>query len=120
MELRTAPAGSSSAAVSRAKRSIEVAWIEAGRSLAHFLHANLRRGPLVRQTMDRTDTPPKLREASRQIDPAEVTSELYEGLDLAANAEVSLLTWDVSAHARREQDRLTSAYRPPKDVQGGY
>jgi hypothetical protein len=92
-------------------------------AVARFLHeigsANfLCQGRL----MHRTDVATKSRDAAHPIEPAEMTPELYEGLDLAPKTQESLVTWDVSAHARREQDRLSSAsaYRTPKDVQGGY
>ena len=71
--------------------------------------------------MKRTDAPSKLRAASREVlDPTEIAPDLYEGLDLAANAQESLVTWDVSAHARREQDRLSCAARAAKEARGGY
>jgi hypothetical protein len=34
------------------------------------------------------------------------TVDHYEGIDLAPSIPESIATWDVSGHARREQDRL--------------
>lgn len=38
-----------------------------------------------------------------------VVVEAYRGLDLAPATLESLVTWDVSVHARREQERLRQA-----------
>lgn len=35
----------------------------------------------------------------------------YEGVDLAPKTQDSLVTWDVSVHARREQERWRSLQR---------
>jgi hypothetical protein len=70
--------------------------------------------------MSKTDIPTKSREAPPPNEPHETTPDFFECLDLAANAQESLVTWDVSSHARREQDRLSSAARAAKEVQGGY
>lgn len=43
--------------------------------------------------------------------------DLYQGVDLAPNTLESLVTWDVSGHARREQDRLRPGSRPSKATQ---
>jgi len=50
----------------------------------------------------------------------EIPAEYYDGVELAPNTLESLVTWDVCGHARREQDRLTAAYRPPKGTQAGH
>lgn len=47
-------------------------------------------------------------------------SSAYHGVELAPKTLESLLTWDVSAYARREQDRLAPAYRQPRKEHGGY
>jgi hypothetical protein len=72
--------------------------------------------------MNKTDVSAKLRRASREMEPIdiEIPPELYEGIDLAPKTQESLVTWDVSGRARREQDRLSSATRAAKDVRGGY
>jgi hypothetical protein len=47
-------------------------------------------------------------------------SSAYHGVELAPQTLESLMTWDVSQYARREQDRLALAYRRPRTEQGGY
>jgi hypothetical protein len=42
------------------------------------------------------------------------------GVDLAPHTLDSLGTWDVSGHARREQDRLSSVHRFFGKTRGGY
>jgi hypothetical protein len=44
----------------------------------------------------------------------------YRGVDLAPSTLDTLVTWDVSNHAQRERDRLSSAARAPEAVKGGY
>ena len=69
--------------------------------------------------MNRTDaSPPPDAPAPRLRD--EIPAEYYDGVELAPHTLESLVTWDVCGHARREQDRLTAAYRAPKGTQGGY
>jgi hypothetical protein len=63
-------------------------------------------------TMNKADALSKSNETSPR---PETQAECYEGVDLAPSTLESLVTWDVSAHARREQDRLSSAYRTPKE-----
>lgn len=67
--------------------------------------------------MNKADALSKSRETSRRPEPV---ADCYEGVDLAPRTLESLVTWDVSGHARREQDRLSSAYRTPKEAQGDY
>jgi hypothetical protein len=82
--------------------------------------------------MDRMDASSKPAEGSarrRQEETAddweasddwETGKDWYVGVDLAPTLE-SLVPWDVSARARREQARLSSAaYRIPRGVHGGY
>lgn len=52
--------------------------------------------------------------------PEEITMNCYQGINLAPNTLESLVTWDVSGHAQREQDHLNAAYRVPKAMRGGY
>ena len=70
--------------------------------------------------MNRTDASSK--PAAASVPPArdEFSAEWYEGVDLAPRLE-SLVPWDVSARALREQARLRSAaYRIPRGIHGGY
>jgi hypothetical protein len=81
--------------------------------------------------MDRMDAPSSPAETSarrRQEEIAddwetsdwETGKDWYVGVDLAPTLE-SLVPWDVSARARREQARLSSAaYRIPRGIHGGY
>lgn len=62
---------------------------------------------------DSVETPPRLR-------PQHIPKDVYEGIDLAPSTLDSLVTWDVSGHARREQDRMSSAYRAAEKTHGGY
>jgi hypothetical protein len=88
--------------------------------VAHFLHAFPRRGIFDKgQPMNRTDVSSQL-DASTPRPRDEIPTEYYDGVELAPHTLESLVTWDVCGHARREQDRLTAAYRAPKGTQGGY
>jgi hypothetical protein len=46
--------------------------------------------------------------------------DCYQGVDLASNTLESLVTWDVTGHARREQERLRPGSRSSRATQGGY
>ena len=59
--------------------------------------------------MNRADTVSKSDERSGRFVPDELAPDSYEGVDLAPTTLESLVTWDVSAHARRDQERLSSA-----------
>jgi hypothetical protein len=70
--------------------------------------------------MDRKDASAKPAAGSVPADREEFAAEWYEGVDLAPRLE-SLVPWDVSARALREQARLRSAaYRIPRGIHGGY
>lgn len=70
--------------------------------------------------MNGRDAPGKPAEAPRRIPSGERVEEFYEGVDLAPTTLESLVTWDVSVHARREQERLKSAaYRTARPTHGG-
>ena len=70
--------------------------------------------------MDRMDASLKPAEASVPPGPHEFPADWHEGVDLAPRLE-SLVPWDVSARARREQVRLSdAAYRIPRGIHGGY
>ena len=62
----------------------------------------------------------KLGETSRRPGAEELPIDCYRGLELAPKTLESLVTWDVSGHARCEQDRLSSAYRARRATRGGY
>ena len=69
--------------------------------------------------MDRMDASSKA-ETSARPGRNVVEADWYVGVDLTPTLE-SLVPWDVSARARREQVRLTSAaYRIPSGIHGGY
>lgn len=70
--------------------------------------------------MDGADTGWKLPTHSRRRDCHEIPEECYRGLDLAPSTLESLVTWDVSGHARREQERLSLAHRTSRATRGGY
>jgi hypothetical protein len=71
--------------------------------------------------MDRTDAPSKPAETSASPGRNEIEADWYEGVDLAPRMLESLVPWDVSARASREQGRLSSAvYRIPRGIHGGY
>jgi len=55
----------------------------------------------------------KPNETKRNRQPEESALDPYHGIELAPTTLDSLVTWDVSVHARREQDRLHSAHRIP-------
>ena len=70
--------------------------------------------------MDRTDASSKPAVGSVPSGRDEFSADWYEGVDLAPRLE-SLVPWDVSARALREQARLRSAaYRIPRGIHGGY
>lgn len=70
--------------------------------------------------MDRNEASSKPAERSVPPERAEFSADWYEGVDLAPRLE-SLVPWDVSARALREQARLSSAaYRIPRGIHGGY
>jgi hypothetical protein len=50
-------------------------------------------------------------ETARRLGPPKIAMDCYRGIELGPTTLESLVTWDVSGHARREQDRLSSAYR---------
>lgn len=51
----------------------------------------------------------KERFVAHELAPDDVSPHPYEGVDLAPVTLESLVTWDVSGHARRDQERLSSA-----------
>jgi hypothetical protein len=59
-------------------------------------------------------------EFSRRLKRKDIAIDHYQGVVLAPTTLESLVTWDVSAHAQRELDRLSSAYRNQGAKQGGY
>ena len=61
----------------------------------------------------RADELRKPHETKRKRQPDEPALDPYRGIELAPTTLDSLVTWDVSVHARREQDRLHSAHRIP-------
>jgi len=71
--------------------------------------------------MDRTHASSKPAAGSSPAERAEFSPpDWYEGVDLAPRLE-SLVPWDVSARAIREQARLRSAaYGIPRGIHGGY
>jgi hypothetical protein len=70
--------------------------------------------------MDGADAFSKSRERARRLGHRELVEDSYRGVDLAPSTLDSLVTWDVSGHARREQDRLSSAQRNLSRTRGGY
>ncbi|HUQ53070.1 MAG TPA: hypothetical protein VM692_12670 [Gammaproteobacteria bacterium] len=70
--------------------------------------------------MNKADSFVRPDETSPRLDGDEITTECYEGVNLAPSTVASLVTWDVSGLARHEQERLLAASRAPKDIQGGY
>lgn len=56
----------------------------------------------------------------RRLTHAEIVAASYDGVDLAPKTLDSLVTWDVSGHARREQDRWSSVQRIIDRTRGGY
>jgi hypothetical protein len=67
--------------------------------------------------MYRADAFLKLGESSLRPGHNEIAMDYYQGVELAPN---TLVTWDVSASAQREQDRLNSARPIPGAMQGDY
>ncbi len=61
----------------------------------------------------RADELRKSSESNSRRQPDEAALDPYRGIELAPTTLDSLVTWDVSGHARREQDRLHSAHRIP-------
>lgn len=59
--------------------------------------------------MNRADTVSKSEKSTGRFVPNELPAGSYEGVDLAPTTLESLVTWDVSLHARRDQERLSSA-----------
>jgi hypothetical protein len=65
--------------------------------------------------MDIADAPPKPEPtpAPKRPEPPEIQTDCYHGVELAPTTLESLVTWDISVHARREQDRLQpSSWKP--------
>jgi hypothetical protein len=81
---------------------------------------NAPRNRNPRSTMHSPPAHTKPGETARRFDPEEIPPDCYQGVDLTPCTLESLVTWDVSGHARREQDRLSGNYRTPKGVDGGY
>lgn len=52
---------------------------------------------------------PKPEDALLEDDYGAIPPDWLEGVDLKPTTLESLVTWDVSAHARRDQERLRSA-----------
>jgi hypothetical protein len=75
---------------------------------------------MQRLVMDKSDARSESVEIPPRLRPLDIPKDVYEGIDLAPSTLDSLVTWDVSAHARREQDRMSSAYRPAEKTRGGY
>jgi len=71
--------------------------------------------------MNRADASSRIRDRLRRRTHHEIAEDSYNGVDLAPSTLDSLVTWDVSVHARREQDRLGSTmHRPSGKTRGGY
>ena len=71
--------------------------------------------------MDRMDASLKPAETSGRPERHVVEADWYLGVDLTPRTLESLVPWDVSARARREQVRLSSAAdRTPTGIHGGY
>lgn len=62
----------------------------------------------------------KPREFARRLTSEDSAAECYRRVDLAPSTLDTLVTWDVSVHARREQDRLSAMCRMPRSIQVGY
>ena len=56
--------------------------------------------------MERANPSAKSSEPPRRPSADDSAVDHYEGIDLAPSIPESIATWDVSGHARREQDRL--------------
>jgi hypothetical protein len=70
--------------------------------------------------MNKTLTFLKPREFARRLESEDNAAECYRRVDLAPSTLETLVTWDVSVHARREQDRLGAMCRMPGTIQVGY
>lgn len=70
--------------------------------------------------MNKTLTFFKPREFARRLASEDNAAECYRRVDLAPSTLETLVTWDVSVHARREQDRLGAMCRMPGTIQVGY
>lgn len=71
--------------------------------------------------MNRTDASTKPAETSARPERDTVEAEWYVGVDLKPRTLESLVPWDVSARARWEQVRLSSAADgAPTGIYGGY
>jgi len=71
--------------------------------------------------MDRTNISSKPAETAARPGANPSEADWYGTVDLAPPMLESLVPWDVSARARREQGRLSSAaYRIPRGSHGGY
>ena len=70
--------------------------------------------------MDGANANSKFRERPRRFGHREILNDCYDGVDLAPNTLDSLVTWDVSGHARREQERWRSVHRGFDRTRGGY
>jgi hypothetical protein len=57
------------------------------------------------------DQTPRPREPREPREPSEISTACYRGVELAPTTLESLVTWDVSVRARREQDRLNPSSR---------
>jgi hypothetical protein len=88
--------------------------------VARFLQRIGAPKTLKRSSMRTADAFSKSGEIPRRLGSQEVTKDVYEGVDLAPRTLESLVTWDVSGHARREQDRMSSAYRAGEKTRGTY
>jgi hypothetical protein len=70
--------------------------------------------------MIKTNIFSRSRNAPRQWVSEEDQAECYGRVDLTPSTLETLVTWDVSVHAQREQDRLSSVWRAPRTTRGGY
>ena len=70
--------------------------------------------------MNGADAFSKLSQRPRRLGHREIVADCYDGVDLAPKTLDSLVTWDVSGNARREQDRWSSVHRMIDRTRGGY
>lgn len=70
--------------------------------------------------MDKAEAAWKPGQGTRRSRLEDITTAHYLGIELAPKTLESLVTWDVSSYARREQDRLALALRHARKEQGGY
>lgn len=70
--------------------------------------------------MNASDAFPKFPQRPRRHGHRDIVEECYDGVDLSPKTLDSLVTWDVSGHARREQDRWRSVHRMTDRTRGGY